>query len=493
VGLPGEARAARGEARLTRAMLARWRGVALYLAAVTGLVLAVAFWGLERFPNSGDEYSYLLQARLFAAGRLSFPSTPESVRPAFKLYHVIDDGRVRSKYPPGWPLLLAAGEALGLAWIVNPLLSAATLALLFGTLARAASRGAAWTAMLVLGLSPFFVLNAASYFSHQPLLLAATAVAYTLVRSAESRSPVWPCLCGAALAWGLGIRPLEAAICGLAVLACVPRLGWRRSAWIAAGGLPGVALHALYNQLQFGSPLETGYALYARLSSGTMQDFGASVFRGWRVRIGWLVSFAAWTVPGAFALAPLAGDPTADVPARRLLHRYLVALAVIQLAAVPLYAPYLGDAYGPRFVHLLLLPLAGLAGLAIEALAGIRAPRRALAAAAAVPLVLALAVTAREALRAHGTIAYRSTIYRIAEGARLDGAVVLLESSDDHAPYWYTRNGIDFRGPVVYARGDVGLEAELRAFFPDRRFYRYALDAGHRRRVLVELPDGQGR
>jgi hypothetical protein len=467
-------------------------GLAIFLLAATAAMLAIADAGLQRFPNSGDEYSYLLQAKLFAAGRLSSPSAPESVREAFSLDHVIDDGRVRSKYPPGWPLLLAVGEALGLAWAVNPLLGAATLALLWSALARCGAQRAAWGAIAVLGASPFFLLNAASHFSHPSLLFALALAGFALVRAAGSQSAGWPLACGAALAFAMAIRPLEGLLGGVAALACAPLLGWRRCVWIALGGLPVTALHALYNEIQFGAFFRPGYVLYAPVAErlypgGTEEAFGPSNLPHWREHLDRLVAFAAWTLPGAFALAPLARLPERAGLPRRCLHRYLAGVGAAGLAALPFYAFDAGDQYGPRFLHPLLLPLAGLAGLALEAVGPALPPRRVLAAAIALPLSLALAVTLRETGRAQATIAYRSTLYRLVEGARLRNAVVLLEHSDDYPPHWFTRNGIDFSAPVVYARGDVGLEAALRAFFPRRDFYRYTVDPLRGQRVLVQL------
>ena len=78
------------------------------LAFLLAAVLAhSAFHG---FANSGDEYSYLFQAQLFASGRLSSPSPPAELWSSLQLDHVISDGMMRSKYFPGWPALLPDGS-----------------------------------------------------------------------------------------------------------------------------------------------------------------------------------------------------------------------------------------------------------------------------------------------------------------------------------------------------------------------------------------------
>ena len=70
------------------------------LSAGTFIVLAwVASSVLLRFPNSGDEYCYLLQARLWLDGRAWYAEHP--VQPFFDFLHIrVLDGRVFSVFPP---------------------------------------------------------------------------------------------------------------------------------------------------------------------------------------------------------------------------------------------------------------------------------------------------------------------------------------------------------------------------------------------------------
>src|SRR5512137_2599295 len=57
------------------------------LAAATFLVLAWLATGvLQRFPNSGDEYCYLLQARLWQDGRAWYPE--HQLQPFFDFLHI---------------------------------------------------------------------------------------------------------------------------------------------------------------------------------------------------------------------------------------------------------------------------------------------------------------------------------------------------------------------------------------------------------------------
>src|SRR5271165_3947439 len=94
-------------------------GVAMLIGALGVLYALLARMALHAFPFSGDEYSYLLQAELFARGLLRAPAPPHA--DLLRVDHVVIDEWVRSKYPPGTSALLALGVLAGAPWIVTPI------------------------------------------------------------------------------------------------------------------------------------------------------------------------------------------------------------------------------------------------------------------------------------------------------------------------------------------------------------------------------------
>src|SRR5262249_16028850 len=101
----------------------------LVSAIVLAEALALHFFLAHRFPLSGDGYSYLYQAKLFASGKL-YAEDP-IYDPAQPFYDCVetsclrdDQGHRFSKYPPGWPVFLAVGVKLDAPWLVDPLLGA---------------------------------------------------------------------------------------------------------------------------------------------------------------------------------------------------------------------------------------------------------------------------------------------------------------------------------------------------------------------------------
>ncbi len=219
------------------------------IAIVFFLLVALVSLGVfERIPHVEDEAAYWFQAQVFAQGRLSVPTPPlaESYWSPF----VIDyQGQRFGKYPPGYPLLLSVGMAVGAPWAVNALLGALALWLV-ADLGRKVYSPITGLLAATLGLTcPVMLAESSSLLSHTAsiflvaLFLWAFAGVYQSYQASQSSAAgKWAALAGLALGYLAITRPFDAVGIGLpfALYGLGQVLGPNRRSWLRPLGIAAV-------------------------------------------------------------------------------------------------------------------------------------------------------------------------------------------------------------------------------------------------------------
>jgi hypothetical protein len=260
-----------------------WPAVVLALAVSAFGVTAHIMWHYyERVPHLPDEASYIFQAKLFAAGQLS-ASIP-SVKEAFHIWDPINwlyerDGNWSSVYPPGHPLILAVGGALGAMWLVPPLVGAGCIVLMGYVGRKLYDPVTGLVAALLLATSPFFLMQSGNFMSH------ITWVFYVLLSMLfmlqRDRTLLSGALAGLFFGLALNTRALEAVMImpPFAIALAWPLLRQETRAEAAgrcfgflAGGAVAVVLMLVYNAILAGDPLTLPY----HGSSGVREVIGFS-------------------------------------------------------------------------------------------------------------------------------------------------------------------------------------------------------------------------
>lgn len=456
----------------------------LALVAVFGVVYAIlSTTSFQRFPFSGDEYSAYLQAEIFAEGSLSVPAPAHA--PLFYVDHVIFDDRVRSKYPPGASALLALGMLVGAPWLVGPLEGALALALVRRIARTTFGDPAALLAVFIVGISPLFMFNAASFYSHAPVTLWLTLALAALLQGgggtpqADGRRR-WFVLAGGAIGLAFLTRPFDAMV----FAAAVPFFGrWRRVLpWTALGALPGPLVTLLYQRAQFGGAFVDGYRLYAP----TFREIYGPKGAGAALRLAYLVDpdqswqhferlrafVADWMPPGvlvAFTVGALLvpRQPPGALP----LRNFVLGLVGITIASfLPTWVMD-DDGPAPRYLSQLVVPVALLAAPGVIALdraltdlvgAGWSRATGILLASCAVVMFVAVATVRLP------KVWEREGLYVGVKERELHGAVILVKAKH---PTRYTRNGPRFDGSVIYVRPGLASIEEIGAWFPGRRIF----------------------
>jgi hypothetical protein len=243
-------------------------------AAIFVLAAAPLAWYWGRGQTVSDESAYRFQARLFAAGRIAAVAPPVNLKDfgggnetplaGCILYR----GRWFSKYPPGWPVVLAVADRLGAGWLAPVLLTAVILLLTGAFAASVFDETTARLAVLLAIASPYFLFNSMGYLAH-PLCGVLVAAAAYFCFLAIRREAVWPYWAMfAALALAMQVRPYTAFCVGLVLgpiaLWQVRKTSRRIASVLAAGitcGAFAIGAMALYNHALTGSYWRSTYAL----------------------------------------------------------------------------------------------------------------------------------------------------------------------------------------------------------------------------------------
>ncbi|MDB5388463.1 MAG: hypothetical protein JWM11_4109, partial [Planctomycetaceae bacterium] len=261
--------------RLLRSFSTRPLIPALALSAtLLSIQLAVASYYGWPVPALHDEFSYLLAADTFAAGRATNPTHP--AWEFLETYHVIWHPTYQSKYPPGNGLVLAAGQVLTGRPIVGIWIClAVSTGLVFWML-----HGWFSTVWSVVGATilicnwPITKLWGQTYYGGVPALMGGLLLfgaAARLLRGPCFLNTVWLC-CGLML---LAVtRPYEGLVASLPIVGLIACTAWtsrtrNNREWVLWVCLPfglimgaGFMTLAWYHWQVTGSPWVWPYRLY---------------------------------------------------------------------------------------------------------------------------------------------------------------------------------------------------------------------------------------
>ncbi len=242
---------------------AAWIVVGAIAVVAFGVTLFLNYSYGSHMPHVPDSVSYVFQAKILASGHFSAPAPPSS---AFNFFYPplieVHHGRWASVYPFGHPLVLAIGMRLGAVWLVPPTIGAAGVMLIFAVGRRVYNVRAGLLAALLMAGSPFFMMTASNFMSHNTAAFYTLASVLFLVLH-DRRPTLFPFLSGIFFGLLFNTRPLTAGALtlpyGVMLLSFVLPRGSRKAALkqiaaFAAGGLLMLLAYYLYAWGVTGSP-----------------------------------------------------------------------------------------------------------------------------------------------------------------------------------------------------------------------------------------------
>lgn len=214
--------------RIEQALNSRWAVVG---AGVASGLVSLWLWGsLSRTPVIHDESAYLLQAQLFAHLRWTGAAPP--IPEFFEQLHILVDGVLASKYPPGNSLILAFGVLVGLPGLPVVIMTALAGALMF-VLARRIAGGAVALLTWIVWQSAFpNIYYHANYMSENVSALAWLVTWWGILRWRDGGGRKWLAAAAGAVAWCMITRPMTGLALGMVALSvvswhCRSRRAWR--------------------------------------------------------------------------------------------------------------------------------------------------------------------------------------------------------------------------------------------------------------------------
>ncbi len=531
-----------------RARVARWiygaslKMFCLFLFVATVLMtVRTSFSLFQGVPHMDDSVAALFQARIFLQGGVTLPA-PQNwdffrqyavLGPQFGLSHWC------SMYPPGWPLLLAVGEALGAPWLMNPVLTGgiAVLVVLLGRELHEEHAGR--TAGLLVFLSPFAGVIGATHLSHTATAFLCLLCWWSVLRMLEHGKMVHGLIAGASLGLAFLCRPLPAVVVGVTVavgaLVQYRRLlvAWRAAALAVLLVAGALGIQLWYQHQITGDFLTAGHTLAlgtrgrmgfgrfdSRQSHSVAEAIDFTLRRGRALNqhlLGWpIASFL-------FCLFPL-------LRGRARWKDGWLLLPLLGLVALFACFWYWEEFYPGRYLYeatpfLLLLGAAGLHAFLDDP--GTRGGLARVARALVLGSVLFAVVRGTREYHKHyddnhGDV--EAVLPRVVEEYGITNAVVFIDayeyahhfegtfqdalwrtrrwSYSKHNDYYATGfmlNDIDLEGDIIFARRLVRRADprecydELVAAYPGRRYYLYRYNRGAGRAILAELVLENGR
>lgn len=460
--------------------------LSLVITAVLLIVLRYGSLGENVF--SGDEFSYLYQAKIMSHLKLSVPAPDPA--PSFMGDQIVNNGKFFSKYTVGFPVLLIPFVMIGNPFILNPILAVFAIVVMYRLGKELYDGGTALFAAVLLAVSPFFILNSITILVHTGFLLFFLLFLLCYIKSLREKSPLYPIAAGASIGFAMLIRPADTLF--PVILFCIVSLFV-----LIKGGIPGettgsdnrkfllgrfllmiagasvFAGFLLYvNYAQTGSPLKFSFQEYI-----SEEKWGLGVMGHNHIRAIWNSTFAltrlfVWLPPLVIGFSVLSLFEKTWKNA---------LLALIALCPFVFYYFYYGigfHEFGPRYYFLTLaaLPLLASRGMImIENL--LRAKQKSAPAAAIAFCIIILfnlaavfpgIVNESTAYPRGLTFFFRDVDQKFRDSG--EGVILFLQTTPHQLLVYYTRNEPDLSNKNIIANFlDMETNRKVIEKFPNKK------------------------
>jgi asparagine N-glycosylation enzyme membrane subunit Stt3 len=321
--------------------------------------LLISYFVFDQIPHIQDSIAQVFQAKIFAFGKLYAISHP--LKEFFEYTHIINNGRWYSQYPPGHALFLMVGVLLGIPWIINPLLGAFSVIIIFLLGKEIYDQKTGRLAAIFTLLSPFFLFMSSEFMAHSSAMFTIAIFALFFVKAIKKKRLIYACLAGIALGLCTLIRPYTAfALCipflvyGIMLTVEEPKQYLSLFVTIAFFTLIFIAFLLIYNQITNGHPFTFGYTVlygpghglgFGKGTWGTPHTFSRGLVNFWDSIKTLNLHLFGWPYISLL--------PVVILLISRKMRRwdYIFFLSFICLGIAYIFYWYHDLCFGPRFLY----------------------------------------------------------------------------------------------------------------------------------------------
>jgi len=332
-----------------------WKHFLIILAVYLAGMILMRYFILDKVISSGDEFSYIYQAKTISRFRAYIPGPQPT--DSFASDGIVNGDKFYSKYTVGFPILLIPFVLLKNPYIVNPIFSVLAVIAMFFLGREIYDRRTGILSAILLAITPFFILNGISILVHTPFLLFYIVFLLFFFKSIHKESLINPLVGGLSLGFAFLIRPADVIFPAFLFLFTAifflireksrKKLFVRYVAMLFAF-LVFVGILFYFNYLQTGDPLKFGFQQYISEEKWGMGVWGHSNLKAiWNTTFN-LTRLFIWMPPLMILLSIF------SLFEKRKLNWFLFLLG---LSPVIFYYFYYGlgfHEFGPRYYFTML-------------------------------------------------------------------------------------------------------------------------------------------